>query len=304
MNDSQLLERVAAINRYAETAPLPDEFGTREAALHEIERRVGMDTRDTERKATTEMPSQEAQRETLVGETPPHSRRWSGPWLAAAVFIAILGAVGLFALLSYGSDGDDVATQPEVDESPAIVAEALATAEEYYDAFNAGDLEGMRALFAPGIEMQQGPGALTLGNWEKQTTFFIAEGGAVEVAECTAEEVVTGVAEVTCPFGDRSSPIDAVDATPVPVVATLRIDDTGIIRIDESADLADYRIVADPFEAWVAEFHPEDTQAASCCAFFSVEEAQERGELRRQYAEEWAAWLEENGCVWDEPCEP
>jgi ketosteroid isomerase-like protein len=210
----------------------------------------------------------------------------------------------LIALLNNGSDGDDVATQPEVDEPPAIVAEALATAEEYYAAFNAGDLAGMRALFAPGIEMQQGPGALSLDTWEKQTTFFIAEDGTVEVAECTAVETVPGVAEVTCPFGDRSSVIDAVDATPVPVVATLRIDDSGITRIVESADIADYAVVADPFEAWVAEFHPDDTQAVSCCAFFSVEEAPERGELRRQYAEEWAAWLEENGCVWNEPCEP
>lgn len=98
--------------------------------------------------------------------------------------------------------------------------------------------------------------------------------------------------------------IDAGDVVGGVVVATPRIAHGLIAHIDEQADLQGYRLVADLFEAWMEEFHPDDAYSATRCAFFSVEEAQERGELRRHYADLWAAFLEENGCVWDEPCEP
>jgi len=80
MNDSQLLERLAATDAYAPGAPLPSSARTRHTAIAEIERRTDMQT----------------QTET-VPPVPP-SRARNG-WLAAAaafVVVLVLGAVMVF----------------------------------------------------------------------------------------------------------------------------------------------------------------------------------------------------------------
>ena len=56
--------------------------------------------------------------------------------------------------------------------------------------------------------------------------------------------------------------------------------------------------VNDAFNSWMLANHPEDAAAADCCSGDTVEEARSNGELRRQYAEEWAAYLTESGCTY------
>ena len=46
MNDAQLIERLADTDAYSADSPMPDEIWTPDVALHEIERRTGMQTQD------------------------------------------------------------------------------------------------------------------------------------------------------------------------------------------------------------------------------------------------------------------
>ena len=51
----------------------------------------------------------------------------------------------------------------------------------------------------------------------------------------------------------------------------------------------------DAFNFWVLENFPEHVSAADCCGEGeSIEEARADEELRRQYADLWAAYLEES----------
>ena len=51
--------------------------------------------------------------------------------------------------------------------------------------------------------------------------------------------------------------------------------------------------------AWLSANHPQDAAAADCCGESgSIEEARADGELRRQYADLWTAYLQDNGCTY------
>ena len=57
----------------------------------------------------------------------------------------------------------------------------------------------------------------------------------------------------------------------------------------------------DAFNSWMLANHPQDAAAADCCGEDgSIEEARADGELRCQYTDLWAAYLEENGCTYND----
>ena len=53
------------------------------------------------------------------------------------------------------------------------------------------------------------------------------------------------------------------------------------------------------FGAWMLANHFEDAAAGDLDEGGSIEDARSTGEILRQYAEEWAAYLEESGCTYD-----
>ena len=125
MNDAQLISRLADTDAYEAEVPLPDEIWTPDVALHEIERRTGMQTQD--------QPTQ-----TASAPRPPTKKRWLVPALAgaAAVIAAIVVAV---ALLS-GSDEPDVTNEAPL--TPLEVGEAMNLAHV------TGDVGAERSLYA------------------------------------------------------------------------------------------------------------------------------------------------------------
>ena len=58
----------------------------------------------------------------------------------------------------------------------------------------------------------------------------------------------------------------------------------------------DFEATGVPFHRWMEANHPEDAEMTNCCAGDTAEESVVRGELRAQYAQDWAAYLEANDC--------
>ena len=91
-----------------------------------------------------------------------------------------------------------------------------------------------------------------------------------------------------------------VDAPATPITETITVTADGIEEIDASF-AAPLFPANDAFNAWMRANHPEDAAAADCCSEDgSIEEARADGELRRQYADLWAAYLGENGCTYND----
>jgi hypothetical protein len=62
----------------------------------------------------------------------------------------------------------------------------------------------------------------------------------------------------------------------------------------------DFNTVGVPFEAWMTENHPEDVDKVEFGNWASIEEATQNGTMVAQYAAEWAAHLEANGCTYQD----
>lgn len=117
MNDDQLLTRLAESNAYPDDTKLPDAVWSREAALREIERRMGMRSqRTTQRPAAPERHGGPAVRVGRSGEASTPAPRWRRPRSAAALAVAAAALlataiVGVTSLMG-GKDPAPPATEP------------------------------------------------------------------------------------------------------------------------------------------------------------------------------------------------
>jgi hypothetical protein len=64
----------------------------------------------------------------------------------------------------------------------------------------------------------------------------------------------------------------------------------------------DFNEVGVPFEDWMVANHPDQAQSVSFGNWTTIEEATTNGVLTAEYSAEWATYLEENGCAYDEGC--
>jgi hypothetical protein len=189
---------------------------------------------------------------------------------------------------------------------PCVDAEqAVDVVTSYFNAYDDADHAGMRALFAPEPTLADAFGQATsverlieLSAWDD------AQGTHFSDLSCSVQRQTLDGAEVVCELADQQFLREAVGAPPVlwthraVVGPDLRI---GSLR--EFIRQPDYTAVNSAFRAWVQENHPEVERMIEI-GWADIEEAMAFGETRRQYAELWAAYLDENGCTWDEPCEP
>ncbi len=115
MNDSQVLTQLAETDAYAPGTAMPTAAWSRETARSEIERRMGMDTRDTTNDTGAPLGVTEQTEPGAIGavnDTPTKQtgkRRWSGALVAAAAFGVVVVIVGAAVLLTT-VDSDDAAT--------------------------------------------------------------------------------------------------------------------------------------------------------------------------------------------------
>ena len=216
---------------------------------------------------------------------------WRGPRVALAMAaVVVLAGFAIVALV----DSDE----------PFDAADGLSLTEAYFEAYNAGDVEAVLALFEPDATFSNNFGSQTRADWEQLLTWNAAQGTALSPSECTVTAEVPGEAvTVSCPHTNLDALVQAVDGPPVPlVVYTLVVTPNGIREWVSFFGQPDFDTVAIPFESWMMENHPEDADAVGFGNWTSTEEAEQNGVLTAQYAAEWAAYLEENGCHYLDGC--
>ena len=202
---------------------------------------------------------------------------------------------------------------------PLTSDEALAIADAYFDAYNAGDWDGVTSVFAripqngfDDIEFSFGRGGSGLGWGDLFFDIGVAQGTVRTPPSCTvpddqpAESMV-----VSCVFETLDAPTQAVGAPPVPTTARLTITTRGLSRVEEIYDgEIDLEHVGEPFRNWLAANRIDENCLAQsvgnrwCDEWRSgdVEEWREVGRLIAQYADEWAAYLKENACTYLDGC--
>ena len=292
---SDLRERLRRVDPAPVAAEPPSGALDAAAVLHRIERRMGMDTRDTTREAkpaadsakTTPMTSPEK----LKGSVSVAARAsWSRARvaLAAAVVVAVVGSV--YAVLS--RDG----------EPPIDAATAQSIGDDYITGFNVGDTDAVLGLFAADAARSfnfyngtQQP----IDGWKQRLAWNVAQGTMLEGASCAVAGGVEGdTFTVTCVYQTVDAPSQAVGTQGVSTTATLTISSVGISAFDETFGRPDFNEVGGPFEGWVAVDHPQVAEGIGFGNWTTVESARDNGLLTAEYAELWNAYLTENGCTY------
>ncbi len=293
MNDSQALTQLAETDAYASVSAMPSSAWSRETARSEIERRMGMDTHESTSKqeatdTTEHLPSSGAA-DMVVSRQTSGNRRLAA-LVAAGAFVLVIVVGGGIALMS--GDGEP---QPFGAES------SLTVADEYFAAFNAGDSEAVMALFTSdatfALQFIDDPDEPILRtDWEERLVWDTAQGTVVTTRDCAVIAEAPGAVIVECEFGTHDAPAQAVDAVAVPTKTTMKITSDGIGEFHELFGRPDFTYVGVPFDAWMAENHPDDALATGFGNWSSLEEANEQGRIRAQYAVEWAVDLLASGC--------
>lgn len=183
--------------------------------------------------------------------------------------------------------------------------DALSVTDAYFEAYNAGDVEAVRGLFALDATVA-GSADLEefLRDWELISAWDWAQGVVSILGECVADQTDGAPITVRCEYTDHQYIAQAVGAPPVPWTMTISFDEDGkISTFRENLGQPDYNTVNTPFNAWMRANHPEDAGKVGCCGGDTVEESEAFGTLRSEYADKWVAYLDANGCTYqDQGC--
>lgn len=184
--------------------------------------------------------------------------------------------------------------------------DALATVDEYFAAYDAGDIEGMMALLTPDARVGFAGEDWGLQTWRHLHEWKAAEGTVMLPRDCASTQSdESDSVTVTCEYGQQEYLSQVVDASVVPHTATFVVGPAGITLLDQDFGPPDFLTYGRPFSAWMDAHHPDDADAVGCCGWESVEDARGKGALLAEYADLWAAWLEDHpGCTWrDTACQ-
>jgi hypothetical protein len=219
---------------------------------------------------------------TMPGSIDPNARSSPAPMRFGVVAGALLAV-----LVLAGCSDDESVTE----------SDALAIVEEYYTAAEAGDADAIAALF---VEAPVVSGATDLAETLNVLVWDAAQGTINVDRTCTASGAESASIIVVCGYGDHQYLHRVVDAPATPITETITVTADGIEEMDASF-AAPLFPANDAFIACMRANHPEDAAAADCCGEDgSIEEARSDGELRRQYADLWAAYLRENACTYND----
>ena len=164
----------------------------------------------------------------------------------------------------------------------------------FYTAFETGDADGIEALF-----VEDPPeGGFPLDELVRISAWNAGQGSTITDRACTESgSDPTGIV-VVCQFELHQAVQDVAGAPGTVFHQTITVSAEGIQTVDSTW--------ADPgfqgegaFGAWLLANHFEDADAADWDEGGSIEDARSAGEIQRQYAEQWAAYLEESGCTYD-----
>ncbi len=261
------------------------------------------------------------------GETATARMNWrSRPrlgMLAAAAAVILIGGIVLFNsddstrinsddstridLVDTPTDVDDSEpTEQFAPEIPVFGRESsLAVVEDYLAAHNGGDIDSVFALFtADATYSDSFSSPMDRSSWEPRFAWDLAQGETLVSPDCGVVNEVAGTSvTISCTFGTLDAIGLAVNAVEIPTTAEMTITPDGISDLYESFGAPDFLVTGGPFLLWMDRNHPEDADAVDCCEADTVEESIARGELRAQYAAEWAVYIKTNECTYlDRTC--
>jgi hypothetical protein len=316
---ADLRQRLRRIDPAPVDAEPPSGAMSATAVLHEIERRTGMDIRDTTNERETPPAVVPELEPWMRPKTPdelaeePEQRRWSGALVAAAAFAVLVIAGGVASLLtSVGRDEVSPATPaipattqaPPTAPAPFSVTEALAVGDAYFAAYNGGDMGSVLALFTDEATAENNwrwAGILDREVWEPWLAMILAEGETLTSPDCrVVGEAPGGAMTISCEHGTSDAVTLAIGSPLVVTRTIMEVTRDGIGDIETKYDFPNFRPTDGAFSRWMQANHPE---VAIDTMFFpgdTVEEAVARGELRARYAKEWAAHLDANNCTFED----
>ncbi len=133
--------------------------------------------------------------------------------------------------------------------------DALSVTDGYYEAYNAGDVEAVLALFEPDATLFD----MTRAFLEELLVWNAAQGTALSPPDCTVTSEVSGaVVTVSCRHDNLDALVQAVDGPPVPIKLTLTVTPDGISDWVRTFGQPDFNTVGIPFDSWMMDNHPED----------------------------------------------
>jgi hypothetical protein len=219
-------------------------------------------------------------------------------WVAAIAFAAVVVVVGGAILLNAQTEGLDPASTPM---EPPTNDEALGIMASYFDAYDAGDVEAVLALFEPDATLASSGDAMTIDDLEQYLTWNLAQATVQTPMECTVQETEDqDTINVTCAFTHLPASAAAVDGPAVPHNVYTVVSSEGIRSFESHFYQPNFRTVDVHFFEWMNETHPEDRFRLDFGIWDSIDEAEQLGLLRAGYVIEWAAYLDANGCEYDD----
>lgn len=220
----------------------------------------------------------------------------------ARVLLALIGVTGCSTGLA------DEAAVPDETESalPDETESALAVVDEFIATANSGDVEGSLAFFGDSsgvIEANyfgaEGGDELFLSFTEfdgyKWLANRVAANSLRNSVACSADTAVDSVVNVDCSYESAYVVRTAVGARPLGTDAIFRVQDGTILSFEENVIANDVN-VGNGYIEWLAGNDPEEASVAGLVTWQSLPEAVASGEAEARHADEYAAYLKENGC--------
>ena len=231
---------------------------------------------------------------TVTTERPPTSRAGKGVSIAASVALIVLIAGAVLMFLGGGTVGGPSQT--------TTVDDALELVDDYWAAYDAGDFATVTELFTADAVTERFSRSEFFAWLEQYRAWNVAEGTTQVSRDCAGTEGLDGKVNVQCVIVDMPTLHEAVGAPPVRISIDMEVVADGIQEFWFTPTRG-YDSISLPFQQWMETNHPEEGLEVSPTPITwsnSVEEAEGIGMLRAQYAEEWAAHLEANGCSYVE----
>lgn len=256
--------------------------------------------------------------QTVTPEKSSRSRVWRGVAVAAVVLLIVV-TVGVGILLATRNGGGvapattpptqptgTTQAQPDEEADPVqkiTVEEALIVTDRYWAAYDTGDFVTLATLFPADAVTERFSRSEFFAWLEQYRAWGIAEGNRQTARECNAAATSVGTSiSVSCTYEDLSVLHEAVGAPPVRITINMSIGADGIRSYFFSP--SPFYVIG-PFLLWMEEHHPGVAPSGDATVPItlsnSVEEAELFGRIRAEYAEEWAAYLDANGCSYSDP---
>ena len=183
---------------------------------------------------------------------------------------------------------------------------ALIVVNDFFDAYNAGDDDAAAALLTSDVAASDTWGSIDVVS---ELAWVTAQGTELRSVSCAvADSQPPDGTRVTCDHETLDALTQAVDALPVPTTTRFVVTASKIAEIHFGYGTPDFEHVGVPFGSWLATNRPDVT----CLAWYAddgfceepatLEEHREDGRMVAQYAQEWAVYLEENGCGYLDGC--